>query len=95
MSTKSFRTLMRALSATIAVTIILVMVAAAGHTHRDGQETTNCALCAIAHTPATQTASAPAVPSLERKPVERLIVSTDVPEDPAPVGNSPRAPPSA
>lgn len=89
------RVLGRALTVTLGITLVAVMLAAAGHSHRDAQESTSCALCAIAHTPAIETTSAPTSPDLELRPATYVEAPARGAESPAPAGNPTRAPPLA
>ena len=89
------RAIGRALTVTLGITLVVIMLAAAGHSHRDVQESTTCALCAIAHTPAIETSPAPSSPDLELKPVPYVDAPASAHESPAPAGNPTRAPPLA
>jgi hypothetical protein len=85
----------RLLTATLGLLLAAVLLAAAGHVHHDQRDSTNCALCAIAHVPAIGTAAAPSPPKLEYQAILHTTAPERAPEAPLHAGNSARAPPLA
>jgi hypothetical protein len=77
--------LRRFLLSALGVLLIAIQLVALAHVHHEERETTSCALCAVAHAPAIDTAPAP---PLERP--TRLEITFWIP-----VGVAPDPPPAS
>jgi len=87
--------LSRALRVAFAAAIILVMTAAAGHSHSDAKDSPDCALCAVAHTPAVAAAAAPDPPRPEFNSIVHGARPDRIRENDRPATQPARAPPLA
>ncbi len=87
--------LRRVLLSALGVLLIAIQLAAVAHVHHEERETTSCALCAVAHAPAIDTAPAPPVERPRLLEISFWIPTGEAPEPPPASASSARAPPLA
>src|SRR5689334_9307756 len=87
--------LRRVLLSALGILLIGIQLAAIAHVHHEARETTSCALCAVAHTPAIDTAPTPPLDLPRPLEITFWVPTGETPEAPPATASSARAPPLA
>jgi len=85
----------RFLRSALGVLLIAIQLVALAHVHHEERETTSCALCAVAHAPAVDTAPAEPLERPVQLEITFWIPAGEAPEPPPASAASARAPPLA